>query len=79
MRQNRSHDPPVPAEPSVPDRVDPAMEAMKEAGAHATLDRLGRESECNQLPVRHDAVLSCGQIREVGSFPSHIDGKVRRS
>ncbi len=67
-------------EPAVADRVDAPKNAMKPAGADPALNRLGRETEVGQLPVRHDAVLTSGKVGDKAldlTFRSHIDWKVR--
>ena len=44
------------------DGVDASMEAMKMTQLDAPVDPIGREPELHELPTRHHAVLSLGQL-----------------
>jgi hypothetical protein len=70
--QDRCHPSPFIAEPPVPDRVNPAMNAVEAAGSHSTGNTGVGKASGRDLRGAQDAVLVRSEPRDPGIRPAIV-------
>lgn len=63
-REHRGHPAPVGREQRVADGIDASVHAVQPTTRNAMRDPTGTQAQRPQLPRRHDAVLTCGELSQ---------------
>jgi hypothetical protein len=76
------HPSPMARQPRMADRIDTAMNAMQTPGANSVVDGVLAEADCEELAMRHNAMLLSSNLRHLpvgrGCFIAHVTIKVHR-